>query len=172
MRFPRTFAAATVTLTLSSAACQPQPSGGMGGNDAMVSAAATASIDSLRSSFAQTINGHDQRALAGLYTPDAVTIAPNGGVATGAQAIAQMFLGDTTVAYSGLTIAPDGGPTVVGDLAYETGTYSQTVTPMGGQAMQATGRYLVVLRKGADGSWRVARQANVPTLPMSGGGGS
>ena len=47
---------------------------------------------------------------------------------------------------------------IVGDWAFEWGTYSGTVTPLDeGEAIRTTGKVIRVLKKEADGSWRIAR---------------
>jgi len=170
MRSLSNMVAAAVTLPLALVACQPQASSdAMGGDDAQMMTEATAAIDNVRSAFEQAVNAGDQAGMAALYAPDAVMLAPDGSMTNGAQAIAQMFLGNPAVSYSDLSIVPDGGPTVVGDVAYETGSYTQTMTPQGGQGMPVSGRYLVVLRKQADGSWKLSREANVTQAPMQDG---
>lgn len=42
-----------------------------------------------------------------------------------------------------------------GDLAYEYGNYSLTMTGDGGEAMTGTGSYVVIWKKQADGTWKV-----------------
>jgi len=47
---------------------------------------------------------------------------------------------------------------VTGDWAFEWGTYSGTLAPEGGgESLRATGKVIRVLKKDADGSWRIAR---------------
>ena len=47
---------------------------------------------------------------------------------------------------------------VTGDWAFEWGTYSGTLAPeAGGESLRATGKVIRVLKKDADGSWRIAR---------------
>jgi uncharacterized protein (TIGR02246 family) len=47
---------------------------------------------------------------------------------------------------------------VTGDWAFEWGTYSGTLAPeRGGESLRATGKVIRVLKKDADGSWRIAR---------------
>ena len=47
---------------------------------------------------------------------------------------------------------------VTGDWAFEWGTYSGTLAPEGGgESLRATGKVIRVLRKDADGSWKIAR---------------
>ena len=47
---------------------------------------------------------------------------------------------------------------IVGDWAFEWGTYSGTVTPVAeGESVRSTGKVIRVLKKEADGSWKIAR---------------
>ncbi|HSE36554.1 MAG TPA: nuclear transport factor 2 family protein [Blastocatellia bacterium] len=47
---------------------------------------------------------------------------------------------------------------IVGDWAFEWGTYSGTVKPVaGGDAIRTTGKVIRVLKKDTDGSWKIAR---------------
>lgn len=47
---------------------------------------------------------------------------------------------------------------IVGDWAFEWGTYSGTVRPLdGSEAIRTTGKVIRVLKKEADGSWKIAR---------------
>ena len=47
---------------------------------------------------------------------------------------------------------------IVGDWAFEWGTYSGTVKPVGGgEALRTTGKVFRVLKKDSDGSWKIAR---------------
>jgi len=53
-----------------------------------------------------------------------------------------------------------------GDLAYDGGTYSMTVTPPGAVPFEDRGKYLTICRKQADGSWKVARAMFNSDLPL------
>ena len=47
---------------------------------------------------------------------------------------------------------------IVGDWAFEWGTYSGTVKPVGrGEAIRTTGKVMRVLKRDSDGSWKIAR---------------
>lgn len=47
---------------------------------------------------------------------------------------------------------------VAGEWAFEWGTYSGSISPDGaGEPLRATGKVIRVLKKSADGSWRIAR---------------
>jgi uncharacterized protein (TIGR02246 family) len=52
---------------------------------------------------------------------------------------------------------------VLGDWAYLRGYLEVSVTPPGGAAMRRSGYTLTILRKDADGRWRLARDANMLT---------
>jgi uncharacterized protein (TIGR02246 family) len=47
---------------------------------------------------------------------------------------------------------------VAGDLAFSRGTYTLSTTPKaGGETIKRSGKYLTILERQADGSWRIAR---------------
>jgi len=50
---------------------------------------------------------------------------------------------------------------IVGDWAYMRCRIAVTMTPPGGPAIRRSGYTLSVLRKDADGRWRLARDANL-----------
>jgi uncharacterized protein (TIGR02246 family) len=52
---------------------------------------------------------------------------------------------------------------VLGDWAYLRGYLQVSMTPPGGNTVQRTGYTLTILRKEADGQWRLARDANLLT---------
>jgi uncharacterized protein (TIGR02246 family) len=54
-----------------------------------------------------------------------------------------------------------------GDLAYETGSYSMTMSDPKKKPATQTGHYVVVWQKGADGAWKVARDAPVSDPPAA-----
>jgi hypothetical protein len=56
-----------------------------------------------------------------------------------------------------------------GDLAYDRGTYSMTVTPPGLAPIEDHGKYLSIWRKQADGSWKITHAMfnSDPPLPTT-----
>jgi uncharacterized protein (TIGR02246 family) len=50
---------------------------------------------------------------------------------------------------------------VVGDVAYLRNHIALTITPPGGASMRRAGYTLTIMRKGQDGHWRLARDANL-----------
>ena len=56
---------------------------------------------------------------------------------------------------------------VSGDLAYDRGTYKLVLTPKaGGAAVADSGRYLVVLKRQADGTWKLVEAMGNSATPM------
>jgi len=53
---------------------------------------------------------------------------------------------------------------VLGDWAYLRGHLQVSMTPPGGNTVQRAGYTLTILRKEADGRWRLARDANLLTV--------
>jgi ketosteroid isomerase-like protein len=52
-----------------------------------------------------------------------------------------------------------------GDIAYETGTYSMTLSDTKKKAATEKGHYVVVWQKQSDGSWKVVRDVPVSDPP-------
>ncbi len=56
---------------------------------------------------------------------------------------------------------------VLGDMAYDRGTFVMTMTPKDGSPnVTENGKYLVLLQRGADGLWKVAREIGNSNDPM------
>ncbi len=114
-------------------------------------------INSLRDDFIALDNASDAAGLASLYTNEAVLMPPNEAAVTGNQAIeswSQTSFDQFTT--SELTLAPDEVE-VVGDWAFERGTYMIALTPKADcEPMEDRGKYIVILRKQVDGSWKMA----------------
>jgi ketosteroid isomerase-like protein len=93
-----------------------------------------------------------------LYTQDAVFLQPTGERVTGLAAIRSLFvqvMGAVTSEPTLTSVDLD----VSGDLAYDSGTYSETLTSVAtGAKTSAKGSYLMVLKRGGDGQWRIQQQ--------------
>jgi uncharacterized protein (TIGR02246 family) len=125
-----------------------------------------APIDAVRDKYAAIYNSGDVTGLADLYTDDAVVMNNHAAAVSGKQAIlqdAQAMVDQFTVNFS---ITPVDTQ-IVNDLAYEHGTATVSLTPKaGGDPIQQTGSYLVILKRGADGAWRVHREIGNSNQPM------
>ena len=98
-----------------------------------------------------------------LYTEDAIQLPPNQAALQGKAAIQAWY-----EAFPPFSNFQEQSLEIEGqaDLAYDRGTYSMTVTPPGAAPIEDRGKYLTILRKQADGSWKVARAMFNSDLPL------
>lgn len=104
--------------------------------------------------FAAALNAKDAKAAAALYAEDAVLIPPGEPIVQGRPAIEEYWRGaiesggirdvsvETMDAHSS------------GSLGYETGSFVLTVNGPDGEPMVDRGRYVELLRRESDGTWR------------------
>jgi ketosteroid isomerase-like protein len=92
----------------------------------------------------------------------------NSPTAEGKQAIAELH--QRELGQGPVKISLAGQETEIsGDWAYERGTAAITVTPKGAKGpVELPSRYLVILRRQADGSWRVHRDLDNNSSPPPG----
>jgi uncharacterized protein (TIGR02246 family) len=100
----------------------------------------------------------DVAAVIDLMTDDAVFMVP-GREPFGKDAFAAAAQGMRSVQMEGTSDVRE--LQVLGDWAYLRNYLTVTVTPPGGAPMRRAGWTLTILRKGADGRWRLARDANL-----------
>lgn len=127
-----------------------------------------AEITTLRNAFMDGIARKDVAAVVNLYTDDAQIHDQDGRIAEGRVLVEE----STTIFVNGMndmTIAP-GRFEASGDLAWETGTFAGTFTPPEGRPAPVTGSYLVVVRRGADGTLKVVQDASWINAPAQSGG--
>lgn len=132
-------------------------------------AALRAAIESVNARFANAMKAGDATALAGLYTDDALLMAPTTPQLQGRAAIANVF-GEWFTQMKITDFALTAGDVIpAGDYAVETGAYSMTMQ-LKGEAAPVTdkGKYIVVWKRGADGSWKLHRDVWNSDLPVPG----
>ena len=86
-----------------------------------------------------------------------------GAVVRGRQGIQDYFT-KAFATSSGLDVSPMSFD-ASGDLAYDAGRFSQEVTPPGGKPMRVSGHYVVVVKRQADGSWKLVQHIATPEAP-------
>ena len=113
-------------------------------------------IMSAGKAIADAINRRDAAACAALYTDDGAVLPPGAPRHDGRSGIQQfwqiaidMGLGDVVLT----TVEVEE----VGDLAYEVGRLTGSVPGEGGARTPLEGKFIVVWRRGADGTWRLHR---------------
>ncbi len=128
-----------------------------------------ASIATIRAAYATAMGAGDATAIANLYTEDGISQTNQMATMTGRAAIVEgQNAAFAQVSFSDMVITPEETHTL-GNIGYERGRYKMTVTPKaGGATATQQGRYMLVLQKGEDGMWRVARDMdNVDSLPAA-----
>jgi uncharacterized protein (TIGR02246 family) len=114
-------------------------------------------IAHVREDWAADWNAKRVSEITKLYAPDAVFLRPNAERTTGIEAIRALFvrvLAKNTphIVFHGITI--EGSD----NLAYDSGTYEETITS-GGTTRTGRGDYLLILKRQPDGRWLIVQQA-------------
>lgn len=151
-------------------ACRPAPgeppaSGADSG--VPLAAADLAAIRATDSAFVTAAGAGDAAGVAAIYLPDSRLMPPNMPTIEGRDAI-QKFWGGFLDAYQlKITVAADEVEGR-GDLAYARGHFVLDATPKaaGGPPLHDQGKFLEVLRRQPDGSWRYAVDMYSSDLPV------
>jgi uncharacterized protein (TIGR02246 family) len=131
-----------------------------------LSAQDEAAIRAVDAEWARAASAGDGKALTALYSSDATLLPPTEAVVKGEavgkynNAMAGDFSGPTELT----TTAVEGR----GDLAYAVGVYRATLTPKktGAKPLPTeVGKYLEVLKKQSDGSWKIVYDMWSPDAP-------
>jgi uncharacterized protein (TIGR02246 family) len=137
-------------MVFSVAACQRQAS--------PLSDADVAAIRNLGPQFSQAILAKDVDAVVAMYTDDAVLMPPGAPVVVGKDAIRDyftaQFASDVVTTEQVFTSIQTEGE---GNQAFDRGTFMWKGTrPGASDPITEVGKYVVIVRRTADGSWRVA----------------
>lgn len=148
-------------------ACEP------GGRGTKLSAAATveqdrAGINKGRNEYMTAWKAGNADQVANLYTTDAFVLYPNQPAVAGRGAILayfKSFFAEFAQEEFELTSAEIE---IVGAWAFDRGTYRWRAVPRaGGDPIADHGKYLVILHRQPDGSWRVARDMDNSDRPLA-----
>ena len=117
---------------------------------------ARAAIDAANAKFSEAFARGDTKALAALYTSDAIAFPPDSEMIRGNDAIGVFWKGtrESGVLGAALTTIEVSRS---GDVAYEVGKASLTIQPAGKEPTTAMAKYVVVWKRQADGSWKLHR---------------
>ena len=132
-------------------------------------AAARQAIETGNAGLIAAVEKGDSTAAAGYYDDSAMTMPPGDNASVGRANIERMFGGFAAFTVSNMKLLIRD-VAASGDLASETGHFEWTLTPKakGGKPTTETGKYVVVWRKQADGSYKLFRDiwnADAPPAP-------
>ena len=118
-------------------------------------AGAETAIRAIADQYVKATLAGDAKAIAALYTDDAVEMPPNTPMVKGRAALEQYYqkqFAAGKIAKFSLTHLETRSS---GDSGYDVGTYTQTITAAKGAPMNDSGKYVVILKRVA-GAWKVA----------------
>jgi len=133
-------------------------------------AADLAAITAVREGYAAAFKAGDAAKVASYLTADAYdmenameTMVGSQAFETGLRGMMEQFAADIAITSEKTDVS--------GDLAYDRGKYRTALTPKaGGNPMVEEGRYLVVLKRQADSSWKLVElMGNLATPPAPAG---
>lgn len=144
-------------LLVAGVACRPAPSAERSPAASGLSSADEAAVLKVDSDWARAASAGNGKAVAALYTDDAILLPPNEPLKQGAAA--KQYWIDFTNGFSGSaelnTTSVEGG----GDVAFAVGAYTMALTPKQSGAKplpKEEGKYIEVMKRQADGSWKIA----------------
>lgn len=117
---------------------------------------AKASIEAAAVTFEEAFNSGDAAAVAALYTEDPALLPPDMARIDGREAIQSFWQGAMDSGLKDLkleTVEVEEN----GDLAHEVGNLTLTAPGPDGAPTDVSGKYIVVWKKGPDGTWRLHR---------------
>jgi uncharacterized protein (TIGR02246 family) len=113
-------------------------------------------IEAALVTFAKAFNKGDGAAVAAHYAEDAAVFPPGAARVDGRAKIQEFWQGAIKAGLKDLTLkAVEVHGT--GEMAYEVGEVSYSAPDSSGQRKTANGKYIVVWKKGEDGTWRLYR---------------
>jgi uncharacterized protein (TIGR02246 family) len=122
-----------------------------------------ASIKQVSRTLVKTYQAGDWDAWIEVFTEDAMRMPPNRTILEGREAIrasSEAFQPVTSFTVTPLEI--DG----LGDLAFARGTFTHTRAPEDADPITESGKFIQILRKQPDGSWRIFRDIWNSDLPL------
>ena len=123
-------------------------------------------IEALHRTFASALERGDAAAVANHFADDAILSPPEADMQRGQSDIQHFygsFLANVRIDNFELTGVE---LIVVGDTAYEVGTYRTKLTPQGLSQTTVEGKYLWVCKRASDRTWRILRHIyNINTPP-------
>ncbi len=110
----------------------------------------------------------DAAGVAACYTDDAAILAPDLPMMTGKQAAQDYWQGGIDMGIKSVSLKTVNLEDK-GDTAIDTGTVVAVIQPPGGESMEASVKFVVIWKRQADGSWKMAVDCFNWDAPMPSG---
>jgi uncharacterized protein (TIGR02246 family) len=123
-----------------------------------------AEIERGTAQFTEAFNRGDIAAVAAMYDTGAVVLAPNAPVMRGRQNIETLWNGARQQGFRTLNLTVNSVESI-GNHAIELGSYTLVIQPAGQAEVIDRGKYMVVWRRQADGSWKLYRDMFNTSMP-------
>ncbi|HEX5052565.1 MAG TPA: SgcJ/EcaC family oxidoreductase [Planctomycetota bacterium] len=120
-----------------------------------------------RNAYAAAWRNASASQITALYTEDALVLYPNQPPVSGRAQIQDYFTGFFGQFPKNEFELTSDEVTVTGDWAFDRGTYRWTGTPPTDVPERDEGKYLVILQRQADGTWKVARDMDNSNRPAA-----
>ena len=111
-------------------------------------------IEEANVKFGEASRAGDAAALASLYAEDARLLPPNSEMIQGREGVEAYFAGGFQMGIKDIVLTTVD-LMAMGDMACEIGKAELTVQPEGMDAIQDTGKYVVIWKKATDGAWKL-----------------
>jgi uncharacterized protein (TIGR02246 family) len=124
-------------------------------------------IATLRAEWVKDLHTKQLDQIVALYAEDAVFVQPTGARITGRPAIRELCKNIMATFTSDITLRPVTNERS-GDLAHESGDFSETLTNVSdGKKQQSTGAYVMIYKRQPNGAWLIAEQVWIGAQPES-----
>jgi uncharacterized protein (TIGR02246 family) len=126
----------------------------------------TSGVHGVRDKYVAGENAGDAAAIAALWAADGILMPNHAPAVQGSQAIQAYYQAEAEQGKTELSVT--GEETIIsGDWAFDRGKFTIKLTTASG-TVEDQGKYIVLLSRQADGSWKVARLIFNSDLPMPG----
>ena len=112
------------------------------------------SIQEGNAKFGEGFRQGNPGAVAELYTDEAVLLPPNFNMIKGKEGIETFWAGAMQMGVKDVSLSTED-LMIMGDFVCEIGKYKLTIQPEGQETTEDQGKYLVIWKQAAEGTWKL-----------------
>lgn len=126
-----------------------------------------AAIEDVASQYGVALNTGDLDLWISLWTDDGIQMAPNAPAVFGKEQL-RAKNENIFAKFNFKAVITNKEVKIAGDMAFIRGTYTLSLTPkIGGETIMIDGKYLDILERQADGSWKISRDCYNDNTPLN-----